>query len=150
MVKIKVSNVNAVKVAVTERATSDRDLKTVLAQATETVAENRRNHTEEVPTSNTVTKEDEVKFKDDLLQGKREEIGACVKHEVFQRALKMDAINIMDGTWVLKWKWKPSTTRHYRARLCLRGFEDSQKAELDTFANTAARTTQRIICSCAA
>eukprot|EP00971_Amphidinium_carterae_P021677 427704-Amphidinium_carterae.4 len=30
-----------------------------------------------------------------------------------------------------------------------KGCKDSQQAELDTFANTAARTTQRIICSCA-
>eukprot|EP00971_Amphidinium_carterae_P340035 6478188-Amphidinium_carterae.1 len=76
-----------------------------------------------------VTKEDEIKFKNDVLQGKREEISAYVKHEL---------------------KWKSATTRHCRARLCLRGFKDSQKTELDTFANTVARTTQRIICSCAA
>eukprot|EP00971_Amphidinium_carterae_P028640 563890-Amphidinium_carterae.1 len=64
--------------------------------------------------------------------------------------LKKDAINIIDGTWELKWKGKSSTTRHCRARLCLRGFKDSKKAELDTFANTALRTTQPITCSRAA
>eukprot|EP00971_Amphidinium_carterae_P304117 6043773-Amphidinium_carterae.1 len=100
---------------------------------------------------NTVTKEDEIKFKNDVLQGKCEEIGAHVKHKVFQRSRKKDTVNIIDGAWVLKWKWKSSATRHYRARLCLRGFKDSQKAELDAFANTTATTTtKRIICSCAA
>eukprot|EP00971_Amphidinium_carterae_P225583 4473962-Amphidinium_carterae.1 len=64
------------KVSATLRTTSDRDFKTALAQAAEKVAKNRRNHTEELPRLNTVTTEDETKFKNDILQGKREEIGA--------------------------------------------------------------------------
>eukprot|EP00971_Amphidinium_carterae_P035106 691067-Amphidinium_carterae.1 len=75
-----------------------------MAQATEKVAKDHRNLLESPRSrSGTVTKKDEIKLKYEVLQGKREDIGAYVKHEVFERSLKKDAINIIDGTWVLKW-----------------------------------------------
>eukprot|EP00971_Amphidinium_carterae_P348580 6490571-Amphidinium_carterae.4 len=66
-----------------------------MAQATEKVAIDHLDFSEELPRSSTETEEGKIKLKDEVLQ----------------------AINIIDGTFVLKWKWKSSTKRHCRAPL---------------------------------
>eukprot|EP00971_Amphidinium_carterae_P304266 6046514-Amphidinium_carterae.2 len=81
--------------------------------------------------------------------GKDEEVSAFMNQGVFARHPASNADNVIDFTWVLKWKWTKDK-RKCRARLCLRGFKDKQKHELNTYASTASRISQRIICSFAA
>eukprot|EP00971_Amphidinium_carterae_P319085 6342380-Amphidinium_carterae.3 len=58
----------------------------------------------------------------------------------------MDQNNVINYTGVLKWKWTKDKSK-CRARLCLRGFKDKQRHELNTYASTASHISQRIICS---
>eukprot|EP00971_Amphidinium_carterae_P251366 4989869-Amphidinium_carterae.1 len=125
-IRLKVSSVSVVRVAVTEKTASASD-------------SCRRGAEIEHSDKGGRTQVQERRTPRNL-----EDIGAYVKHEVFQRAPKKNAINIIDGTWVLKWKWKSSTTRHCSARLCLRGFKDSQKAELDAFHRSKDDTTHHL------
>ena len=102
------------------------------------------------PRASEVTKEDLKIFPKEIRTGKKTELDAFVQHKVFNRALKAMSSNIIDCRWVLRWKWKNKHHRFCRARLCLRGFKDQQKDELDTYGSTASRFSQRIICSMAA
>ena len=81
----------------------------------------------------------------------------------FSRKLRRDVRNIIDCRWVLKWKWEQATTdvkdgghqaeipkkRVIRARLTVRGFKDRQKDSLESYAGTAQRFSQRLLCSVA-
>eukprot|EP00971_Amphidinium_carterae_P281275 5584632-Amphidinium_carterae.1 len=96
--------------------------------------------------SGAVTEEDHIKHWREIEEGKQKELDAFMEHGVFERMDARKANNIIDSTWVLKWKWSGSS-RQCRARLCLRGFKDLQKSELHTYASTASRISQRIICS---
>ena len=53
--------------------------------------------------------------------------------------------NIMDSRWVIRLKKMPDGTLVVKARLCIRGFKDSQIDMLDTFAGTASRYGQRAV-----
>ena len=99
------------------------------------------------PRASEATKEDLKIFPKEICAGKKTELDAFVQHKVFKRALRATASNIIDCRWVLRWKWKNKLHRFCRARLSLRGFKDQQKDELDTYASTASRFSQRIICS---
>eukprot|EP00971_Amphidinium_carterae_P009693 191155-Amphidinium_carterae.4 len=106
----------------------------------------------ELPRVAEVTAEAKVIYKGEVENGMDTELQAFMKHGVFARTW-LPARNVIDARWVLKWKWqaKPGQPpeRFCRARLCLRGFKDTQKEELDKYANTAGRISQRIICSMA-
>ena len=60
----------------------------------------------------------------------------------------------MDSRNVLKWKWisndKGDKKRIMRCRMALRGFKDMDADYIETYAGTAARTSQRILTSEAA
>jgi len=54
--------------------------------------------------------------------------------------------NLMSARWLFKWKIIDQT-RQVKARLTLRGFQDKAGASIATYASTATRWAQRVICS---
>ena len=81
-----------------------------------------------------------------------EELRCWVKHKCFTRALKKTARNIMTSRMVAKWKQVKSKSKDeltwiIRMRMALRGFQDLDKDDLDTYAGTAKRLSQRIVAS---
>ena len=75
--------------------------------------------------------------------------------KTFERMPIQQASNIIDGTWVLKWKRVKVTDKNgattemkiIKARLTARGFKDLQAYENDisTYSGTASKTAQRIV-----
>ena len=69
------------------------------------------------------------------------------------------ARNIIDTRWVLKWKYvipteselkkdpKLTTKKTIRARLTVRGFKDSEKENVDRYAGTSNRSSQKLLVS---
>ena len=79
----------------------------------------------------------------------------------FSRKRRADARNVIDVRWVVKFKWEVPTSdasgsghaearapvRTIRARLTVRGFKDQQKADIDRYAGTSSRCSQKLIVS---
>ena len=75
--------------------------------------------------------------------------------KTFQRKLAKDSGNIIDGTWVIKWKrvkttnpdGTETTSRIVKARLTARGFKDLQayQNEIATFSGTSTKAAQRMV-----
>ena len=68
----------------------------------------------------------------------------------FSRKLRRDAHNIIDTRWVIKFKWVQKDgkwVRIIRARLTLRGFKDSGKHDVDRYAGTSSRSSQKVVVS---
>ena len=73
----------------------------------------------------------------------------------FQRGPRSSAKNIVDGTWVIKWKMVKGvdasgntvTRKTIKARLTARGFKDLQayQENIETFSGTATKSAQRIV-----
>ena len=78
----------------------------------------------------------------------------------FSRIKRAGAKNIIDTRWVFKFKWDQPTVdskskgsqsadliRLIRARLTLRGFKDAAKGDIDRYAGTSSRTSQKVVVS---
>ena len=80
-----------------------------------------------------------------------EELKIWHRYGCFKRVPKAGASNIMDSRFVAKWKKIEDESNQpkkiVRMRLALRGFKDIQADELEAFAATASRQSQRILCS---
>ena len=74
------------------------------------------------------------------------ELNSFIQHKVFCRVPKKGAQNICTSRWVMRWKLI-NNERAVKARLTIRGFQDQR--EVDTYAGTASRWSQRIVCSIA-
>ena len=77
----------------------------------------------------------------------RKEIKSFQDLETFKRAPRSSSRNICSSRWVLRWKMIDGV-RSVKARLTIRGFEDVAQ-DIATYASTATRWGQRIICSIA-
>jgi len=75
----------------------------------------------------------------------RKEIKSFQDLDTFARAPRHSSRNICSSRWVLRWKLIDGI-RSVKARLTIRGFEDVAQ-DLSTYASTATRWGQRIICS---
>ena len=86
----------------------------------------------------------------------KEELDTWIKHKCFERKPRRGARNVLDVRWVGKWKKVPcksdpsKNSRVIRMRLTLRGFKDMDALDLETYAGTSTRTSQRIVTSEAA
>ena len=80
----------------------------------------------------------------------------------FSRKPRSEASNIIDTRWVLKFEWEEATVdatqkdfanssstakKTIRARLTLRGFKDKDKWDIDRYAGTSSRGSQKLIVS---
>ena len=81
------------------------------------------------------------------------ELKTWAKLKCISRRPRAGARNIVDSRWVYKWKWEKQADgndiRIIRARLTCRGFKDHDASTLETYAGTAQRCSQRLLCSTA-
>ena len=90
------------------------------------------------------------------------ELLTWAKLKCFSRKPRAEARNIIDTRWVYKFKWEQPTVdatrdggrsataepkRVIRARLTVRGFKDSEKADVDRYAGTSSRVSQKLLVS---
>ena len=90
------------------------------------------------------------------------ELQTWEKLKRFSRRPRQGARNIIDVRWVIKYKWetpaKDATAgeshraeakpeRNIRARLTVRGFKDSDKADIDRYAGTSSKCSQKLLVS---
>ena len=107
-----------------------------------------------------LTKEEVQQHWAEVCSAIQKELETWVKHRCISRKRKAGAKNIIDVRWVFKWKFEHETQtasasltsntvkrRIIRARLCLRGFKDIQANDLDSYAGTSQRYSQRVIVS---
>ena len=90
------------------------------------------------------------------------ELNTWVKLRCISRKLRKNARNIIDTRWVLRWKWEIPTSdattqsgnkqavKTIRARLTIRGFKDVDKNDIDRYAGTSSKMSQKLIVSEAA
>ena len=74
----------------------------------------------------------------------------------FARMAASEATNVLDGTWVIKWKrvkgldsnGKPTNRKMVKATLTARGFKDPQayQENISTFSGTSTKAAQRLFC----
>ena len=80
-----------------------------------------------------------------------EELKIWDRYGCFERVSREGARNVMDSRFVAKWKILEDEggcpKKIVRMRLALRGFKDLQAAEVEAYAATASRLSQRILCS---
>ena len=88
-------------------------------------------------------------FDDDVFAADAAEVKQFVTHEVWQPVRLENHSNIIDSTWVRKWKYKNGTYQ-VKSRLCCRGCFDRQNSFLLKSASVASRLSQRILLSNAA
>ena len=84
------------------------------------------------------------------MQARLKELKTWHQLKCFSRKQRRHARNIIDTRWVLKFKWVEENgkqVRIIRARLTVRGFKDSGKADVDRYAGTSSRSSQKIVCS---
>ena len=78
------------------------------------------------------------------------ELKTWAKLKCFSRKSRREARNIIDVRWVLKYKWEKENVewvKNIRARLTVRGFKDAQRADIDRYAGTSSRTSQKLLVS---
>ena len=98
-----------------------------------------------------LTPQEMVTHKEEVQAAILEELKTWLKYKCFTRMSRDGATNIMDSRFVAKWKktegpdGKPR--RIVRMRLALRGFKDLLAHELESYAATASRQAQRLLCS---
>ena len=102
-----------------------------------------------------LTAEEFRTHKAEVASAVKEEFMTWIEHKVFGRLARSKASrNILDCRWVGKWKWTKNKqgqkVRVIRMRLTLRGFKDNQAEDLETYAATSSRLSQRIVVSEAA
>ena len=90
-----------------------------------------------------------MKYSTDIKASMAKEWTSWNDHPSFIPILRNKAENVIDACWLLKWKIIDGK-KMFKSRLCVRGFEDQQGDHLTTSASTAARWTQRMVCSVAA
>ena len=119
----------------------------------------------------TVVKRDDDVLTPAELQEHRQEVRQAMLKELqtwnklkcFSRRPRRGARNIIDVRWVHKFKWEvptvdvtrgegretktPQPVRTIRARLTVRGFKDAQRSDIDRYAGTSTRCSQKLIVS---
>ena len=97
---------------------------------------------------------------DEVAAAMQTELQTWADLDCFERKPRREARNIIDVTWVVKWR-KETVARDasssgtekavdrmiIRARLCLRGFRDIQARDIESYAGTSQQYSQRLKCS---
>ena len=87
-----------------------------------------------------LTAADKVTYKTDLEVAMIKEIKSWSSLGTWRPQSRKEIGNIIDARWVLRWKRGPDGKR-------VRGFKDLQQADVATYAGTATRWGQRLVCS---
>ena len=80
-------------------------------------------------------------------QADSEEAASFITHGVFALDLRANADNVVDRTWVRRWKDRAAGV--IRSRCCGRGFLDRQEQDIDRHSSTASRLSHRLAVSLA-
>ena len=94
----------------------------------------------------------------EVMSAIKKELETWLKYNCISRKARQSSRNIIDCRWVHKWKLDADTQDAasmaeavkkwvIRARLCLRGFKDIQASQLESYAGTALRFSQRLVVS---
>lgn len=88
------------------------------------------------------------------------ELNAWASLSCLSRKARAGARNVIDCRWVYKYKWEAPTTnalrvgqqkyepvKSIRARLAIRGFRDADRNEIDRYAGTSSRASQKLLVS---
>ena len=102
-----------------------------------------------VKADDTLNKKDLLQCLKEVAQATKDEILTWIRNNCFEIATLKEASNLMTSRYVAKWKIVQGK-RIIRMRLCLRGFQDVEAFDVETFAGTANRRSQRILASEAA
>ena len=104
--------------------------------------------------SDLLSKEEMIKHKDKVEAAILEELKIWNNYGCFKMVPRKGAVNIIGSRFVAKWKVKdpsqPYTSRIIRMRMALRGFKEWFADELDTYAATGSKISQRLLLSEAA
>ena len=92
-----------------------------------------------------VTQEDMRKFPEAFKKAVAAELQRRVENASFRRQLRKDAENVLSSRYVVTWKRQEDGTRIMKCRMCVRGFEDQYKTELDRYSGTSTRWGQRMV-----
>ena len=63
----------------------------------------------------------------------------------FRRRARRHASNVLSSRYVLTWKRQPDGGRLMKCRLCVRGFLDKQRFDMDRYSGTSTRWGQRAV-----
>ena len=96
-----------------------------------------------------LTPADMITFAKEIEAAMAKEWASWADHSTFQPRLRSMATNTIDARWLHKFKIVDGK-KVVKSRLCVRGFKDTQGDAVTTSASTAARWTQRLVCSVAA
>ena len=94
-----------------------------------------------------LTEDDMRRYASLVIEGDRKELEQFIKFDVFEvvaRAQLPPKANVVDCTWVRKWKVKGKVVK---SRLCSRGCFDRQKYQIEKHSSTATRLSQRVVLS---
>ena len=107
-----------------------------------------------------LTPEEVNKHWPEVVVAMEKELKTWAKLKCISRKARREARNIIDTRWVLKWKWDQPTVsaansgshgaeavRIIRARLTIRGFKDQGKNDVDRYAGTSSKVSQKLLCS---
>ena len=98
-----------------------------------------------------LTPEDLRKYRKEVEAAILEELRTWLKHKTCRRDRRRPCQNVLSSRFVAKWKIiyddKGNKKRIIRMRLVLRGFEDWFAHLRATYAGTASRQSQRLVCS---
>ena len=97
----------------------------------------------------TLSREDMQTYAKEVAEAQRLELERWINLKCFVRMPKTLAKNRIDSRWVMKYKVIDGK-KEIKARLTVRGFKDMESDTLQTFAGTATRWGQRMVCSVAA
>ena len=97
-----------------------------------------------VSSDDTLTEADIARHWDKVEKADREEATSFIQHKVFKLEARSAASNVVDGTWVRRWKGN-----EVRSRCCGRGFLDRQRQDIDRHSSTASRLSHRLAVSLA-
>ena len=93
-----------------------------------------------------LTVDDLYHYESEVFAADSAEVQQFIANEVWQPTRLQDHSNIIDCTWVRKWKFKHQAY-NVKSRLCCRGCFDRQKSYLLKSASVASRLSQRILLS---
>ena len=94
-----------------------------------------------------------VTVSDDDLRANPKLVAAAVLAELmrwidncsFRRKARRWARNVLSSRYVLTWKRQPDGGRLMKCRLCVRGFLDRQREDMDRYSGTSTRWGQRAV-----
>ena len=96
--------------------------------------------------NNMAVSDDEIRNNPEMVKSAvLAEIKRWIDNKSFTRQRSRDASNILTSRYVLTWKRQDDGTRIMKCRICVHGFKDIHRNQLDRFSGTSTRWGQRTV-----